>query len=272
MEAVCMDFQKNLPVPNITSNDVYYKRQLPVYSFNVHVLASNKSVFYAYPQTVGRKGADNVSSMSHHFVCNFVAPEVEDFFIFANSCGGQNKNYTVVRLAYHLVHVEKRFKTLTIIFPMRGHSYMEPDKNIGLMNQKMKVELPTEWADVFRTSRRKPFPFEVVEADQELFKSWSKYFEPKLMKKCPFQTRPIRVMKVDQQQPFPIFHRSTYYGGYASHNIIPKKKETPMTIELPECSNTALLPISKEKYDNVNALATFCSAEAKRYFEDLPHT
>ena len=54
-EAICMDFQKNLPVPNITTTDVYYRRQLSVFSFNIHILSSGASVFYVYPETIANK-------------------------------------------------------------------------------------------------------------------------------------------------------------------------------------------------------------------------
>lgn len=37
---ICIDLMKNLPVPNMSTNDVYYKRQLSFYLFVVHVLAS----------------------------------------------------------------------------------------------------------------------------------------------------------------------------------------------------------------------------------------
>ena len=39
-ETICMDFQKNLSVHNITTTDVYYRRQLSVFSFNIHKLLS----------------------------------------------------------------------------------------------------------------------------------------------------------------------------------------------------------------------------------------
>ncbi|CAH1101841.1 unnamed protein product [Psylliodes chrysocephalus] len=42
MEAICIDYDKNLPVPTISTNDVYYKRQFLIYSFNVHVLSSSQ--------------------------------------------------------------------------------------------------------------------------------------------------------------------------------------------------------------------------------------
>ncbi|KAK9704062.1 hypothetical protein QE152_g28508 [Popillia japonica] len=54
-EGITMDYCKNLPTPNKTTNDVYYKRQLTFISFNIHVLSSNQSVFYTYPQTIAKK-------------------------------------------------------------------------------------------------------------------------------------------------------------------------------------------------------------------------
>ena len=61
-EAIAMDFQKNMPVPNTASNLVYYKRQLIVHLFNIHVLSAGESVFYGYDEIVANKGADKVGT------------------------------------------------------------------------------------------------------------------------------------------------------------------------------------------------------------------
>ncbi|KAG8289470.1 hypothetical protein J6590_108551 [Homalodisca vitripennis] len=42
-EAITMDYQKNLPIPNISTNDVYYRRQLSFYLFNIHKLSDSES-------------------------------------------------------------------------------------------------------------------------------------------------------------------------------------------------------------------------------------
>lgn len=64
-------------MPNITTNDVYYKRQLSVYIFNIHVLSTGDSIFYIYPETIGHKGSDEVCSFLHHFFYNIFDPEVK---------------------------------------------------------------------------------------------------------------------------------------------------------------------------------------------------
>ncbi|BES91727.1 Spermatogenesis associated 5 [Nesidiocoris tenuis] len=89
-EAITKDYQENLPTPNITTNDVYYKRQLNCVSFNIHVLSTNHAIFYTYDESVAKKGADEVCSMLNHFVNKILPPEGEELEIFCDSCAGQN--------------------------------------------------------------------------------------------------------------------------------------------------------------------------------------
>jgi hypothetical protein len=87
-----MDFQKNLPTPNITMNDVYDRRQLTVIMFNIRVLSTNDSYFYGYDETVAGKGAGEVTSILFHFVMTILNPAVKELDVFCDSCGRQNKN------------------------------------------------------------------------------------------------------------------------------------------------------------------------------------
>lgn len=54
-QALCMNYGRNLPMPNISTNDVYYKRQLSLFVFNVHILSNSDSFFYLYPETRGKR-------------------------------------------------------------------------------------------------------------------------------------------------------------------------------------------------------------------------
>ena len=62
MEAICKDFSKKLPLPNIQTNKVG-KRQLSMFSNNMHVLSGSKSVVFVYLKNIGKKGSDDVCSM-----------------------------------------------------------------------------------------------------------------------------------------------------------------------------------------------------------------
>lgn len=187
MEAITMDFQKNLPTPNITTNDVYYKRQLNFVSFNIHVLSDQTSVFYTYDESVAKKGADDVCSMIDHFVNSILPNTVRHLAIFCDSCAGQNKNYSVIRYLHHLVTQQNRFDSVKVIFPIRGHSYLECDRDMSLIKQTSYVEVPNEWRDVIKNSRAKPFPFKVINCTQEMFKAWTQFLSPMYEKNVQWQ-------------------------------------------------------------------------------------
>ena len=90
-----MDFQKNLHLPNISTNDVYYRRQLSLYSFNIHVLSTSESFFYCYPETVGGTGSDEVVSMLHNFIFTKVLPLLDEWNTLFMKCAPMEKNVNI---------------------------------------------------------------------------------------------------------------------------------------------------------------------------------
>ena len=97
-----------------------------------------------YDETVARKGSDDVCSMFHDFATRFVSNKVKHLDLFCDGCAGQNKNWTVMRFLYYLVHSEKRFDSILLAFPIRGHSYMECDKDMSKVDQKARTEIPSD--------------------------------------------------------------------------------------------------------------------------------
>lgn len=275
-EAIAMDFAKNLQVPNITTNDTYYRRQLAFYMFNIHVLSSSEAIFYTYPEICGKKGADDVASMLFDFIFNQLDPQVKELTIFCDSCGGQNKNFTIFRMIHYIVHFTKRLTEIKVVFPVRGHSYLECDKNMGIINQKSHVELPSEWNEVVKNARVKPAPFKVVSCeDQLIFKAWTTFLSTIYIPKCPFKTRPIKVLKITENHPRMILHRSTY-NGPLNESVVIKPKRKLLSLEegyfmLPNILYNDKLPISKPKHADLQHLKKFCSYEAQEYFSTLPH-
>lgn len=273
--AITMDFQKNLNVPNISTNDAYYRRKLSFFMFNIHQLSDSESYFFTYPETSGKKGADEVCSFLWDYVCNHLATDVQDLTIFCDSCGGQNKNYTVFRMLHYIVHYITRLNSITVVFPIRGHSYLECDKNMGLVNQKSLVELPQQWNDVVQSSRSKPKLFVVINCEnQNIFKGWTSFLSTYYVKKCPFKSRPIREIKIVKEHPQMIIHRSSYNGSFEQSIVtIPKRKQLSLPegqFYLPPFAYDGLLPISKSKYDDLQHLKKFCSLNNQEYYNKVP--
>lgn len=267
--AICMDFQKNLPAPNITTNDVYYRRQLTCISFNIHELASNKSHFYVYDETIAKKGSDDVCSMIQHFISNSVADNVKHLKIFCDSCAGQNKNYTVFRYLHHLVHVKRRFDEVLVTFPVRGHSFMECDKQFGLINQKTPAETPNDWWNEIRRCRKKPCPYNVIELQQSEFSNWGEYLKNLYVATCPFPTRPVRVLSFAQAKPRFAMIKEAYGGSYKSCVITKKKGQSKIPCEIGHLY-AAPIPLPPKKHADVTHLAKFLKPYAKEFYASLP--
>lgn len=218
-ESITMDFQKNLPVPNITTNDVYYKRQLTLCMFNIHILSTDESYFYVYDETVAYKGCNEVASFLFHFVMTILDPSVRILDIFSDSCGGQNKNWTISRMIHYIVHHVKRLDQVKMTFPIRGHSYLECDRNMASINQKKWVEMPKDWVDEIESARAKPSPFHVVEVGKEIVRDWSGHLNQLYFKKCPFLSRPLRELVAEKQHPRFLKYRTSFHGHWDSHVV-----------------------------------------------------
>ena len=100
---MAFDFAKNLSCPNVATNDVYYRRQLSVYSFNVHRLDDDSVYLFSYDETCGKKGADDETSMLRYYFDNILPAEITVLLLelFCDSWAGQNKNWSVIRFLHH---------------------------------------------------------------------------------------------------------------------------------------------------------------------------
>lgn len=275
-EAICIDYMKNVPCPNLSTNDVYYRRQLSLYLFNIHTLSTNEAIFYAYDETVSKKGCNDVCSLVYHFVKNFLDSKVKHLSIFLDSCAGQNKNFTVIRFLHSLCTEIGNFDSITIHFPERGHSYMEPDKDMGLIKQNVRLELPEDWIQHIADSRSKPSSFKVFHCNQDIFKDWQDYLLQFGYKaKAPFLTRPIKEMKMHSSNRRTVEARVSYNGPWSSYIVkcqLSSSLRQQALMSSPAVSHTSPVKISKEKYNDLQVLKKFCSSRAQDFFNNLAHS
>lgn len=270
-EAITMDYGKNLPIPNITTGEVYYKRQLSFYMFNIHILSNGSSTFYTYDQTVAKKGSDDVASMLYHFFMNILDPEIREIHIFCDSCGGQNKNKTIIKFLHYVTVNLKRFDKITVTYPIRGHSYMECDKNVALINQKTPAETPEDWRNAIVSARVKPSPFNVVECTKDMFYSWGKCFSAKYQPKFKAETRPIKQLIFRAENTQTVQHRDTYNGAFISTVVVKIQRPNHLQEVQLEKTYQGLIPLSKEKFKDLQSLKIFCRQDAQEFFDSLPH-
>ena len=111
---VSFDFEQNLPLPRIPTNDIFYLRQLWLYVFCVHDCANNVASMYSWPETIAHRGANEVVSCLDHFFKSLEG--VDTLLLFSDSCGGQNKNSIVIYYLFSIVRAGL-FRRIQHFFP-----------------------------------------------------------------------------------------------------------------------------------------------------------
>jgi hypothetical protein len=62
------DFEQNLPLPHIPTNDIFYLRQLWVYVFGIHDCATNEASMFVWPESIAHRGSNEVVSCLHQYL------------------------------------------------------------------------------------------------------------------------------------------------------------------------------------------------------------
>lgn len=133
---ICFDYMANLPLPNIPVQEVYYLRQLWVYTFCIHELNTNKATFYVYHEGVAHKSPNEVCSWLLDYLSK-ADKKYENLIIFSDGAAGQNKNNCLLRVLMNLTG-RNVFKSIKYYFPIRGHSFLPCDRDFGRIKRVLK--------------------------------------------------------------------------------------------------------------------------------------
>ena len=147
-----IDYSQNKPLPKLRVTKNFYSRNLWLYLFNLHI-HNNKSkdtYFYHFIEGEFRKGSDSVASFIYDFLMKTDLDVYEQIVIFSDACGGQNRNYLIMKFLC-LMAIQFK-KTILQMFPVRGHSYNVCDRNFPNISKKVKkmqaIEVPKQYDDI----------------------------------------------------------------------------------------------------------------------------
>lgn len=88
----CFGVEKTLTTPRFNASMAYYTRKLNIYNFTVYELASHQGTCHVWNETIGGKGANEISSCLWRFIEQKVNGGVKDFRFYSDNCGAQNRN------------------------------------------------------------------------------------------------------------------------------------------------------------------------------------
>nr|CAD7201823.1 unnamed protein product [Timema douglasi] len=112
----------------------------------------------------------------------------------------------------------------------------------------------------------------------QLVRKWTEYLDQRYFKKNPFKSRPVRELIALNKHPRMLQYRSTYHGHWDGHVInepgsLPPSDDPKLRqgeFILPEVAYQDALPISYEKFKDLQQLKKFCREEARKFYSQLP--
>ena len=178
---ICMDLQQTMQCPKTAQGTAYYKRKVNVYNFCIYDIQTKESYMFVWEEYTARRGSVEIYSCLYKWIQKYVlnrgSQYPKNLKIFADNCGGQNKNNNLCLALLKLVH-ENIFERIELCFLLPGHSYSACDRAFGCVETRIKkcmeISSPMEYYERIKNSRGSnhpglgPFPLYHMEREDFL--------------------------------------------------------------------------------------------------------
>jgi hypothetical protein len=270
------DYAQNLPIPKLNVTSQFYKRLLWLYNFNVHCHNDQASSFYCFLETDAKKGPNTVCSFVYDFLVKKLKefPNLKKVVFLSDSCGGQNQNITVVMFTTWL---SKNLNvTIEHIFPVRGHSYNQCDRNFGrysiVLKKIEKVETAKQYLQVMSTCRKKPSPFEVSMASY-LIEGWNEALSKCFSKTPTAKNRRFAIQQYVKIQYEPNGNILPFTRYNWSDDVFVFKKNLSLPKNSLGLEKVSYVGVKEEKKKDVLALTSYLKPENAEWMKNvISHT
>lgn len=162
VECLTFDMEKTLPLPRIPTNVIFYKRQLWVYNAGIYSGKENTGYCYIWVEGEAGRGAQEVGSCLKKHIENAVSENVKHLVLWADSCGGQNRNIKLVLMLKVILESSSKahnLESITLRFLYSGHSFLPNDSYFGDIESALKhherLYTPEDYMQIMRTCRKK---------------------------------------------------------------------------------------------------------------------
>lgn len=273
IEVLVFDYQQNMPLPHVTSGDVFFKRQLWEYNFCIYAGSTGKSYFFMYDETMAKKGQNDVVSMLDYFIKHFVPETIKTLYIFSDNCSSQNKNQTLVHYLYIVAH-SKIFSSIIHRYPEPGHSFLPCDRSFGLIEKEKRkrerIILPEQWVALVKNTSKN---FIIIPVSQNMFLNFSDYFKGQFKKNVINQRKVKFAVSAYRKIEYTgiSIRCSILASAMFYEEFVLQKPGVNLTFPNPDqLLYSGPLPIKKAKYLQVQELAKkYVSPDCMWFYDNL---
>lgn len=152
-------------------------------------------------ETKGARGGNEIASSILKWCYTVTSiSEIEEITLWTDICYSQNKNVSMIKCFFWILHKYPQIKTITQTFLLKGHTHMAADSAHALIERKRKklhnlvILTPWDWQQLVRQTSSK---YIVHNMELEEFKSFNTLYDKKQSCNPPFVNRK---KDVDKQQ------------------------------------------------------------------------
>jgi hypothetical protein len=188
------DYAQNVEIPHLSQQPglFYFSSLKKAYQFGVVDEELDEHHHYLYMESEGGKGSDNVVSMVIHYIKNIMKRKSKHLILWADNCGGQNKNSTMIHTLLDLVRL-KEFDVVELKFQIKGHTRNSVDRGFGYTKRQYLssdvyslqclANVISRSAVNSATDSSKCIPV-ILQNCSDIFKTYTSFYSSKY-KKCP---------------------------------------------------------------------------------------
>lgn len=138
----CFDMQQVQPLPKSAVGEAFYLRQIGYYTLCIVEHNTKNPIFYTWTEDQAGRGCTEVGSALLDFLNKVdIEEDITELRLFCDGCGGQNKNTHIVHtLLFWLQQTTTKIESITLIFPVRGHSFLPVDRIFGRVEKLLRKE------------------------------------------------------------------------------------------------------------------------------------
>ena len=158
VDMITFDLEQSLPTLKLSTNVVFYKRQMWTYNLGIHDCSNEKGYMCMWPECIASRGSQEISSCLLKYF-RLRQSEASHLILFSDACSGQNCNINIVCLWMYVVSSpDYSYTLINHKFMISGHSYLPNDRDFGSIERANRrtqhMFVPEHWCNLVETARK----------------------------------------------------------------------------------------------------------------------
>lgn len=279
------DLQQVIQLPISNESALYYRRRLSAFNFTIYNIGNRECLCFLWNEVISKRGANEISTCVAQYLHQLDTKGIEEVRLFADGCGGQNKNTIVLTMMLHVVTNAKNINKISISFFETNHGQSEGDSAHSCISTALSlagdVFIPAQLPPILKLARRN-LPYHVFTMNGQDFGDYKSIAENiRLRSTRKFDSgeevdwTKIKEVMVNKSDLTHLFIKNSHLAD-KYHKLSLKRHTLGVLTQPVPMLNNGPIKLQADKYKDLVALCTgntpvVRDSTFQQFFRDLPH-